>query len=149
MLRGDSCFLLLAIVSSPGLDNGGSLEPVGLPASVGLFATNILLSFSLCRLILQYPMTSHKSEERSSHGCYRGVNDNEYLVVGRMKRSIRKTNKNMPSLFLVLVPMACKPSSSTGRCNRCCSQIMSSAVPSSWINRSQNKFHYLSTLSHQ
>lgn len=78
MIRGDSSFLLLVllpIVSSPA----------GVSAIVGVFATNILLSFSLCRLILQYPMTSHKSEERSSHGCYRGVNDNEYLVVGRIE----------------------------------------------------------------
>ena len=78
VLRGDSCFLLLAIVLSPGVDNGGSLE-VGVSAIVGLFATNIPLSFSLCRLILQYPMTNHKNEERSSHGGYRVVIMNIWL----------------------------------------------------------------------
>lgn len=73
MLVCDNCcsFLLLTIMpfSNPG--NDGILKGVGVSAFVELLAANIPVSFSLCRLILQYLIANHEDEERSSHGVYR------------------------------------------------------------------------------
>lgn len=139
MLRGDSCFLLLAIVPSPDLDNGGSLEAVGISAIVGVSATNILVSFSLCRLILQCPMTDRRNEERSSHGGYR-VDYNEYLVVGKMAIDWKKINQNITSLIYLLcssrpVSLYSQLEGATGIV-----RIMFSVVPSSWTNSAKANF---------
>ena len=72
LVCGDSCcFLLLTVELLSDPCNCGSIKGVGTSALVELLATNIPVSFSLCRLILQYPIAKGENEERSSHGVYR------------------------------------------------------------------------------